>query len=182
MATQQRIYRIRVLAKMAFFRNVPDSPDSPTFASLVCSDSPGSSTFANLFCSESPDSRKPSFASIMRIQRVWRVWQIQRVQARPFYTYKICYLCLKRLTLSCTNICRGLASTRQTRRHSPTCFARTRQTRQHSPTCFAWTRQTRRHWPKAIFEKNVTRLNTFARVMSESREFGASGHCLVFTQ
>jgi hypothetical protein len=34
--------------------------------------------------------------------------------------------------------------------------------------------------PKAIFEKNVTRLDTFARVMSESREFGASGHCLVY--
>jgi hypothetical protein len=73
-------------------------------------------------------------------------------------------LCLKRPTLSCANICRGLASTRQTRRHLP--------------TCFAWTRQTRRHLPKAIFEKNVTRLDTFARVMSESRKFGASGHCL----
>jgi hypothetical protein len=78
-----------------------------------------------------------------------------------------------------------LASTRQTRRHLPTWFARTRQTRQtrqHSPTCFARTRQTRQHSPKAIFEKNVTRLDTFARVMSESREFGASGHCLKKTQ
>ena len=33
--------------------------------------------------------------------------------------------------------------------------------------------------PNAIFEKNVTRLDTFAQVMSESREFGASGHCLI---
>ncbi len=74
---------------------------------------------------------------------------------------------------------RGLASTRQTRRHSPTCFARTRQTRWHSSTCFAWTRQTRQHLPKAILEKNVTCPDTFARVMSESREFGASGHCLI---
>ena len=42
------------------------------------------------------------------------------------------------------------------------------------------TRQTRQHSPKAIFEKNVTRLDKFARVMGESREFGASGHCLVY--
>jgi hypothetical protein len=41
------------------------------------------------------------------------------------------------------------------------------------------TRQTRRHSPNAIFEKNVTRLATFARVIRHSREFGASGHCLV---
>jgi hypothetical protein len=33
--------------------------------------------------------------------------------------------------------------------------------------------------PKAIFEKNVTRIATFARVICHSREFGASGHCLV---
>ncbi len=42
------------------------------------------------------------------------------------------------------------------------------------------TRQTWPHSPKAIFEKNVTRLDTFARVIRHSREFGASGHCLVF--
>jgi hypothetical protein len=61
-----------------------------------------------------------------------------------------------------------LASTRQTRRHSPSTFARTRQTRRHSPT--------------AIFEKNVTRLDTFARVIRHFREFGASGHCLAIMQ
>ena len=72
-----------------------------------------------------------------------------------------------------------LASTRQTRRHSPSTFVRTRQTRRHSPSHVARTRQTRQHSPKAIFEKNVTRLDKFAQVMSESREFGASGHCLV---
>jgi hypothetical protein len=33
-------WQIRVLAKMAFFGNVPDSPESPIFANLVCSDSP----------------------------------------------------------------------------------------------------------------------------------------------
>jgi hypothetical protein len=43
------------------------------------------------------------------------------------------------------------------------------------------TRQTRRHSPNAIFEKNVTRLATFAQVIRHSREFGASGHCLVLT-
>jgi hypothetical protein len=58
---------------------------------------------------------------------------------------------------------------------------RTRQTRQHSPNHLPSTRQTRRHSPNAIFEKNVTRLATFARVIRHSREFGASGHCLVFS-
>jgi hypothetical protein len=33
-----------------------------------------------------------------------------------------------------------------------------------------------------FFEKNVTRLNTFARVIRHFGEFGASGHCLLFTQ
>ncbi len=32
-----------------------------------------------------------------------------------------------------------------------------------------------------IFEKNVTRLDTFAQVIRHSRKFGASGHCLVET-
>ncbi len=55
---------------------------------------------------------------------------------RLFYAYKICYLCLKRPILSC-----ALA-----------------------PSLVARTCQTRRHSPKAIFEKNVTRLDKFARV------------------
>jgi hypothetical protein len=69
----------------------------------------------------------------------------------------------------------------RTRRHSPSRVARTRQTRRHLPSRVVrtrQTRQTRRHSPKAIFEKNVTRLDTFARVIRHSREFGASGHCL----
>ena len=74
-----------------------------------------------------------------------------------------------------------LASTRQTRRHSPSTFARTRQTRRHLPSHVARTRQTRRHLPKAIFEKNVTRLDTFARVIRHFHKFGASGHCLIRT-
>jgi hypothetical protein len=49
------------------------------------------------------------------------------------------------------------------------------------PNHFARTRQTRQHSPKAIFEKNVTRLDTFAQVIRHFREFGASGHCLFFT-
>ena len=57
-------------------------------------------------------------------------------------------------------------------------FRETCQTCRHSPSSLASTRQTCRHLPKAIFEKNVTRLDTFTRVMSESREFGSSGHCL----
>jgi hypothetical protein len=58
----------------------------------------------------------------------------------------------------------------------------TRQSRRHSPTIFARTRQTHGHSPKAICEKNVTRLAKFARVLSESRKFGASGHYLNVTQ
>jgi hypothetical protein len=75
-----------------------------------------------------------------------------------------------------------LASTRQTCRHLPSTFARTRQTRRHSPSHVARTRQTRRHSPTAIFEKNVTRLDTFARVVRHFRKFGASGHCLDIIQ
>ncbi len=114
------------------------------------------------------------------------------MKARPFYAYKICNLCLKQPILSCAlapsrvertrqtrrhSSCR-VARTRQTRRHSPSRVVRTRQTRLHSPSRVARTRQTHRHSPKAIFEKNVTRLDTFARVIRHSREFGASGHCL----
>jgi hypothetical protein len=74
-----------------------------------------------------------------------------------------------------------VASTRQTRRHLPITFARTRQTRRHLPSHVARTRQTCRHSPKAIFEKNVTRLDTFAQVIHHFCEFGASGHCLTLT-
>ncbi len=115
-------------------------------------------------------------------------------------------MCLKRPILSWANICRGLASTRRhsptcfgrtryirrysltcfgrtryIRRHSPTCFGRTLYIRRHSPSYFAWTRQTRPHSPKGFFEKNVTRLDTFARVIRHSGKFGASGHCLIMS-
>jgi hypothetical protein len=53
-----------------------------------------------------------------------------------------------------------------------------------SPTfakLFCKTCQTRQHSPKAIFEKNVTRLAKFARVICESRKFGASSHCLIWS-
>ncbi len=72
-----------------------------------------------------------------------------------------------------------VARTCQIRRNSPSRVARTRQTRQHSPNHLPNTRQTRRYSPKTIFEKNVTRLATFAQVICHSREFGASGNCLV---
>ena len=83
--------------------------------------------------------------------------------------------------------------TRQTRWHSPNPLPRTRQTRRHlpnrlprtrrhSPSHLPSTRQTHRHSPKAIFEKNVTRLDKFSWVIGESREFGTSGHSLVVIQ
>ena len=49
----------------------------------------------------------------------------------------------------------------------------------HSPTTFPGLDTFARHSPKAIFEKNVTCLDTFARVIRHFGEFGASGHCLV---
>ncbi len=61
-------------------------------------------------------------------------------------------------------------------------YASTRQTRRHSPSRVARTRRTCRHLPKAIFEKNVTRIAKFTRVIFESRKFGASSHSLIFTQ
>ncbi len=189
MATRRRICWIRVLAKMVILESWPDSIHSPTFANLFLPDSIHSPTFANLFWSDSIHS--PTFANL-----VCSVSPESQVLQVSFYTYKICYLCLKQPILSWANICRGLASTRQTRRHSPTCFGRTRFIRRHSPTCygrtwyirrhsptyFAWTRQTRPHLPKGFFEKNATRLDTFVRVIRHSGEFGASGHCLIKTQ
>ncbi len=61
-------------------------------------------------------------------------------------------------------------------------MCQTCHTRRHSPNCFAQTRQIRRDSPKAIFEKNVTRLPKFARVLSESHKFGESGHSLTKVQ
>jgi hypothetical protein len=75
-----------------------------------------------------------------------------------------------------------LPRTCQTRRHSPNHLPRTRQTGRHSPSRLPSTRHTRRHLPKAIFEKNVTRLDKFAQVTCESREFGVSGHSLISIQ
>ncbi len=58
----------------------------------------------------------------------------------------------------------------------------TRQTRIRQNVAICGTRQTRPHSPKAIFDKNVTRLDTFARVIRHFRKFGASGHCLICLQ
>jgi hypothetical protein len=57
-------------------------------------------------------------------------------------------------------------------------FSRTRQTRRHSPTYFPGLARLADICQKAFFEKNVTHLDTFARVIRHSRKFGASGHCL----
>jgi hypothetical protein len=46
---------------------------------------------------------------------------------------------------------------------------------------FRRTRQTRHIRQTLFFEKNVTRLDTFARVIHQFGEFGVSGHCLVLT-
>ncbi len=67
----RRFWRVRVLAKMAIFGNMQDSPDLPTFAKPFTEDSPDSPTFANPFTEDSPDSRKVSLASVTR---VWRIW------------------------------------------------------------------------------------------------------------
>ncbi len=88
-------WRIRVLAKMALFENRSDSPDSSTFANLVCSDSPDSSTFANLFCSDSPYSpvqvnlvnvcsmlSPANFASFCELYIIYQVGQIKQKSSR----------------------------------------------------------------------------------------------------
>ena len=46
---------LTVLTKMAFFGNVPDSPDSPTFAKQFCEDLPELPTLAEQFGEYSPD-------------------------------------------------------------------------------------------------------------------------------
>jgi hypothetical protein len=79
--------------------------------------------------------------------------------------------------IMCQHLPRGLASTRQTRRHSPCRVARTCQTRQHLPSILQGIGR-----QADIFEKNMTRLPKFARVIRESRKFGASCHCLLIMQ
>ncbi len=64
---------------------------------------------------------------------------------------------------------------RQTRRHSPTCFARTRQTRQHLPTCFARTRQTCWHLPNHFARTCQTRERQVWQVLHKFSEFGEFG-------
>jgi hypothetical protein len=39
-----------------------------------------------------------------------------------------------------------------------------------------------RNTARRVFEKNVTRLDKFARVIRHFGEFGASGHCLIILQ
>jgi hypothetical protein len=53
-------WQVGVLAKMAVFRNMQDSPDSPTFAKPFTKDSPDLPTFAKPFTEYLPDS--PTFA------------------------------------------------------------------------------------------------------------------------
>jgi hypothetical protein len=83
---------------------------------------------------------------------------------------------------ACAYICRALL--RRLARLANICRAVLRGLARlgHSPSRVAWTPQTRRHSPKAIFKKNVTRLDKFVRVTRESCEFGASGHCLIKNQ
>ncbi len=82
--------------------------------------------------------------------------------------------------LACANICHPTLPRLNT-------FA------QHSPTIFPGLDTFARHLPTIspdsihsltfdIFEKNVTRLDTFARVIRHFGEFGASGHCLSIIQ
>ncbi len=56
----RHFWRVQVLAKTAVFRNMRDSPDSPTFAKPCCADSPDSPRFAKSCCADSPDL--PTFA------------------------------------------------------------------------------------------------------------------------
>jgi hypothetical protein len=96
-------------------------------------------------------------------------------------TYLIRYSCTCETRQTRRHSPNSLPRTRQTRRHSPNHLPSTRQTRRHSPSRLPSTRRTRRHSPKAISEKNVTRFDTFARVIRHFGEFGASGHCLLIT-
>jgi hypothetical protein len=128
--------QIQVLAKMTFFGNAPDSPDSPTFAKPCC------------------------WTRQTRERQVWRVLREfgksgEFGECRLDRFMQIKYVICAKNDLSYHAGLRG-----------------------HLPSCVARTRQTHRDSPKAIFEKNVTCLAKFSRLMRESREFGASSHCL----
>ena len=79
MATRRQIWPVRVLAKTAVFRNMRDSPDSPTFAKPCCADSPDSQTFANHLPSTCQTCRhSPSRVAWTRQTRKRRVWRVLR--------------------------------------------------------------------------------------------------------
>ncbi len=105
----------------------------------------------------------------------------------------MCFWCIKWPTLSCTHVLvrlARLADIRQTVYRGLARLADIRQTvyrvlARLADICRAVYRVLARladNSPKAIFEKNVTRLDTFARVIRHSGEFGASDHCLDLLQ
>ncbi len=175
MATRRRICRIRVLAKMVILENWSDSIHSPTLATLLCPDSIHLPGIRQPFSPDSIHSRKANLATFTRIQRIWR---IQRVQTRPFYTYKKCYLGIKRPILLAPTFANLFWSDSI---HLPDIRQPFSPDSIHSPDIrqpFPRTRYISSHSTFAIFEKNVTCLDLFARVIRHFGEFGASGHCL----
>jgi hypothetical protein len=84
--------------------------------------------------------------------------------------------------LACADICQPVLVGLDTfARHSPTIFPVSIHL-PDIPQPFPRTRYIRSHLTFAIFEKNVTRLDTFARVICHFGKFGASGHCLTSLQ
>ena len=68
------------------------------------------------------------------------------------------------------------------RRHWPPYFARTRYIRPTFANPFPRTRYIRHSIHSPTFAKLWLAFDTFARVIRHFGEFGASGHCLIFTQ
>ncbi len=89
--------------------------------------------------------------------------------------HQVAWQVLARLADIHQALLRGLARLADIRKH----FGQVRQTCPHLPTSFARTYHTWWHSPNAIFEKDVNCLTKFARVLSESCKFCASGHYLI---
>ncbi len=81
-------WRIRVLAKMAFFGNVSDSPDLPTFAKPCCTDSPDSPTFAK------PCHKRQVWQVLREFSEFGKFGKFRECRLDRFKHIK--YLCIKR--------------------------------------------------------------------------------------
>ena len=146
---------------MVFFGNMPDSPDSPTFAKYFARTRQTRRHLPNHF------ARLARLADIHQAV-LWGLTKLVDIRQMPIWWKTAPFF--SRF---------GEFGKFSKYSHLPKWpFTEIFVTCRHSPCHFARTPQTRRHLPNALFKKMwLALLNS-----RESCKFGASSHCLVLTQ